>query len=49
MARKKQPPVDWGEFLSQVPEAHAVEYGATAPSFGKGTPRIRCSFCGGGR
>jgi CRP/FNR family transcriptional regulator, cyclic AMP receptor protein len=36
MARKKQPPVDWGEFLSRVPEAHAVEYGANRNIFREG-------------
>jgi CRP/FNR family transcriptional regulator, cyclic AMP receptor protein len=36
MARKKQPPVDWGEFLSLVPEAHAVEYGADRTIFREG-------------
>ena len=36
MARKKQPPVDWGEFLSQVPKAHAVEYGASRTIFREG-------------
>jgi CRP/FNR family transcriptional regulator, cyclic AMP receptor protein len=36
MARQKQPPVDWGEFLSLVPEAHAVEYGANRTIFREG-------------
>jgi CRP/FNR family transcriptional regulator, cyclic AMP receptor protein len=36
MARQKQPPVDWGEFLSLVPEAHAVEYGADRTIFREG-------------
>ena len=34
----KRPPIDWGEYLSRVPQAHAVEYGASRVIFREGDP-----------
>jgi CRP/FNR family transcriptional regulator, cyclic AMP receptor protein len=34
----KRPFIDWGEYLSRVPQAHAVEYGASRTIFREGDP-----------
>ncbi len=34
----ERPAIDWGEFLSRVPQAHAVEYGANRTIFREGEP-----------
>lgn len=35
---KKSPTVDWDEFLSKIPEAHAIEYGAGRTVYWDGSP-----------
>jgi CRP-like cAMP-binding protein len=39
MAEKvKRPTIDWGDYLSRVPQAHSVEYGASRIIFREGDP-----------
>jgi CRP/FNR family cyclic AMP-dependent transcriptional regulator len=36
--RRKRPATDWEEFLSKIPQAHAIEYGAGRTIFWEGSP-----------